>query len=253
MLIKKFFLSLGFSFALAAGVLAQPVKSEPGLAVTFTAGAASDTVVTPNVQLYVPAGQSPSVWLAPGNFTATWSGFIAVDLRGDYLFRVETRGAVKVELGTNTIIEFTGDGAKPSEPTKPIRLSKGQNALKVTYTSPTAGDASVRLFWSEKGSLWEPINLGLLSHAAANDALAKQNQRRLRRDLVFTGRCTKCHALAGKGSAPELKQDAPSFVGIGARRQRLSAPWARDLGWAGQRGGASRLDGSAGSRCALSA
>ncbi len=95
---------------MASAALAQPVKTEPGLAVTYTVGTASDTVGAPNVWLYLPAGQPPTPFLSAGPFTATWTGFISVDLRGDFLFKVEANGAVKVEVGTNTSLEFTGDG-----------------------------------------------------------------------------------------------------------------------------------------------
>ncbi len=201
---------------LAASTFAQPVKTEPGLAVTYTVGAASDTVGAPNAWLYVPAGQPPTPFLPAGKFTATLTGFISVDLRGDFLFKVEASGAVKVELGTNTVIEFTGDGKKASDPTKPIRLSKGNNALKVTFTSPASGDAMLKLLWSEKGSLWEPINSGMVSRAVGNEALAQQNKLRLGRETFFEARCAKCHTT--EAGAPELAMDAPSFEGIGSRR-----------------------------------
>lgn len=212
---------------LAASAFAQPVKTEPGLAVTYTVGAASDTVSAPNVWLYVPAGQPSTPFLSAGKFTATWTGFISVDLRGDYLFKVEANGAVKVELGTNTILEFTGDGKKASEPTKPIRLSKGNNALKVTFTSPASGDAMLRLLWSEKGSLWEPVNSGMVSRAVGNEVLAQQNKLRLGRETFFEARCAKCHTT--DTGAPELTMDAPSFEGIGSRRHfGWMASWILD-------------------------
>lgn len=212
LILRSLFASL--FLGLAAG--AQPVKTEPGLAVTYTTGAASDTVGAPNAWLYVPAGQPPTPFLPAGKFSATFTGFISVDLRGDYLFKVEASGAVKVELGTNTIIEFTGDGKQASPPTKPIRLGKGNNALKVTFTSPATGDAMLKLLWSEKGSLWEPVNSGMVSRAVGNESLAQQNKLRLGRETFFEARCAKCHTT--EAGAPELAMDAPGFEGIGSRR-----------------------------------
>ncbi len=208
--------SLFASLFLGLAAFAQPVKTEPGMAVTYTTGTASDTVGAPNAWLYVPAGQPPTPFLPAGKFTATFTGFIAVDLRGDYLFKVEASGAVKVELGTNTIIEFTGDGKKASDPTKPIRLSKGNNALKVTFTSPATGDAMLKLLWSEKGSLWEPVNSGMVGRAVGNESLAQQNKLRFGRETFFEARCAKCHTT--EAGAPELTMDAPGFEGIGSRR-----------------------------------
>ncbi len=222
------FRSLFSSAFLAVAALAQPIKTEPGLALTYTVGTASDTVSAPNVWLYVLADRPPTPFAPAGKFTATWTGFITADLRGDFLFRVEAMGTVKVELGTNTIIEFTGDGKKASEPTKAIRLSKGNNALKVTFTSPASGDAMLRLLWSEKGSLWEPISLGMVNRAVGNETLAQQNKLRLGRETFFEGRCAKCHAVWGSG-APELTMDAPSFEGIGSRRRfGWMAQWILD-------------------------
>ena len=210
------FRSLFVAAFLAASALAQPVKTEPGLALTYTVGAASDTVSAPNAWLYVPAGQPPTPFLSAGKFTATFTGFISVDLRGDYLFKAEASGTVKVELGTNIVLEFTGDGKKASEPTKPVRLGKGNNALKVTFTSPASGDAMLRLLWSEKGSLWEPVHAGMVSRAVGNESLVQQNKLRLGRELFFEARCAKCHTT--DAGAPELTMDAPSFEGIGVRR-----------------------------------
>ena len=210
------FRSLFVAAFLAASARAQPVKTEPGLALTYTVGAASDTVSAPNAWLYVPAGQPPTPFLSAGKFTATFTGFISVDLRGDYLFKAEASGTVKVELGTNIMLEFTGDGKKASEPTKPVRLGKGNNALKVTFTSPASGDAMLRLLWSEKGSLWEPVHAGMVSRAVGNESLVQQNKLRLGRELFFEARCAKCHTT--DAGAPELTMDAPSFEGIGVRR-----------------------------------
>lgn len=219
--------SLFAAACLAASALAQPVKTEPGLALTYTVGAASDTVGAPNVWLYVPAGQPPTPFLSAGKFTATFTGFISVDLRGDFLFKAEAVGAVKVELGTNTVLEFTGDGKKASEPTKPVRLTKGNNALKVTFTSPATGDAMLKLLWSEKGSLWEPVTLGMVNRAVGNAALAQQDQLRLGRETFFEARCAKCHTT--EVAAPELTMDAPSFEGIGSRRHfGWMASWILD-------------------------
>ena len=210
------FRSLFVAAFLAASARAQPVKTEPGLALTYTVGAVSDTVSAPNAWLYVPAGQPPTPFLSAGKFTATFTGFISVDLRGDYLFKAETSGTVKVELGTNIVLEFTGDGKKASEPTKPVRLGKGNNALKVTFTSPASGDAMLRLLWSEKGSLWEPVHAGMVSRAVGNESLVQQNKLRLGRELFFEARCAKCHTT--DAGVPELTMDAPSFEGIGVRR-----------------------------------
>jgi mono/diheme cytochrome c family protein len=212
----------------ASNAYGQATKKAPGLALTIaTDGGKSDVALSPNVMLYATVGQSPTPFLPPGKFTATWSGFISADLRGDFLFQAELRGGIKVELNSAVILEATAGDESTTPPTKSIRLNKGANLLKVTFTSPAQGDASVRLLWSEKGSLWEPIPSVLLTHD--DDAELQQATKvRLGRDLFFEHRCAKCHQVEGQG-APELAMDAPALDGIGSRRGYVwMAGWILD-------------------------
>ncbi|MBI3874651.1 MAG: c-type cytochrome [Verrucomicrobia bacterium] len=202
-------------------------KPEPGLVVVYSVGEKSDAAVAPNVLLYVPDNQPVTPFLSPGQFTATWTGNIAVDLRGNFLFRADLNGALKLEINGVLILDASGDGTKPTEPTKTVRLNKGANAIKATFTSPAGGDAMLRLQWSEKGFLWEPIPLGMLAHAPGDAALAAAEKLRKGRELFFESRCAKCHATAP--GAPELTMDAPGFDGIGSRRRfAWMAEWILD-------------------------
>ncbi|MBM3877133.1 MAG: c-type cytochrome [Verrucomicrobia bacterium] len=223
-----------FTFALLAARAQAPAKSKPeaGLLLTFTSGGKSDTTTAPNVWLHVPAGQSPTPFLEPGTFSAAWSGNLVVDLRGDFFFRVElSGGGFKLELnGTNLLdVAHPGPGVASFATTRPIRLSKGANVLGASFSS-TAGDATVRLQWSEKGILWEPIPRQLLTRSPADAALARAEKLRLGREGVFESRCVKCHAVpAADNGAPELAMDAPSFEGIGSRRHfAWMASWILD-------------------------
>ena len=65
---------------------AQVAELQPGLALTWRVGEAKALTVVPNLWLYVPAGQSPSPFVPAGRFTATFEGFVNIDLRGDYSF-----------------------------------------------------------------------------------------------------------------------------------------------------------------------
>ena len=205
-------------------------KALPGLVVTYTAEDKSDVSSTPNVWLYLPAGAPPTPFVPAGKFTAVWDGFVNADLRGDFLFRAEVSGSVKLELNNVLVLEAIGVGKAPSAASKPVRLNKGANALKATFTAPESGDAMLRLQWSEKGVLWEPIPLTTLTRNPDNAPLAKADQLRQGRELFFEHRCVKCHAGPGadKG-APELAMDAPGFDGIGARRHfAWLASWILD-------------------------
>ncbi len=196
-----------------------PAKALPGLVVTYTADDKTDIASTPNVWLFLPGGAAPTPFLPSGKFTAVWAGFINADLRGDFQFRAEVSGSVKLELNGVAVLEVVGDGKAPSAASKPVRLNKGANALKATFTNPASGDALIRLHWSEKGMLWEPIPLTTLTRSPDQAALAKADQLRQGRELFFEHRCVKCHTgPAAVQGAPELAMDAPGFDGIGGRR-----------------------------------
>lgn len=214
-------------------VAQSPPQTEPGLAMTW-AGADGkaqpvDVVVVPNVWLYVPSGKSPSPFLPAGKFTATWSGQLSVELRSDYAFQAELNGELKLEINGVTVLEVTSDGNK-TDASKTIRLNKGTNALTATFRNPTQGDAFVRLCWFNKETPRGPIPMTAFSHTGGSAALQRTEQLHLGRELFIEFRCAKCHALPASDPAiPELGMDAPSFEGIGSRRNyEWMARWILD-------------------------
>ncbi len=208
-----------FLFFLNAALAQVPAKAVPGLVVTYTAGDRSEVASALNVWLNLPANSAPAPFVPVGKFTAVWDGFINADLRGDFLFRAELSGTFKLELNGVAVLEAIGDGQAPSAASKPVRLNKGANSLRASFTSPATGDAMVRLHWSEKGVVWEPIPFASLTRSQENAPLAKADQLRLGRELFLEHRCAKCHAGADAAQAlPELAMDAPNFEGLGARR-----------------------------------
>ncbi|HZO85738.1 MAG TPA: c-type cytochrome [Verrucomicrobiae bacterium] len=174
-----------------------------GLAITYTGtDGKSHTTSRSNIALYVAEGEAASPFIAPGPFTAVWEGNIHADLRGQFYFQAELNGRLALEINTNVV---------DTPLRKPVGLNKGANKIKATYTSPKAGDAYVRLSWTEKGTNASPIPPHVLSHAPPN------NQLELGRELFLEFRCNKCHSEVKTG-VPELAMDAPSFEGIGMRR-----------------------------------
>jgi len=203
-------------FAGAAAAQDKP-RTEPGLLATFTVGGVKDVTTTANALLYVPTGQPATPFVPPGKFTVTWEGFISVDLRDSYVFNADLNGSLKLEINTNVVLEATSEG-KTTEPSKRVRLSKGENSLKLTYTAPDQGDAFIRLHWTPPELGPEPIPQAALSHAAGNADLKTAVQLRRGRELFVELRCAHCHKADG-ATLPELAMDAPSFEGIGSRRQ----------------------------------
>lgn len=205
-------------FASFPSAPAANAKPEAGLAVTFTVGDQHDIFTAQNVSLHVEPGKSPTPFLPGGKFTALWEGAINADLRGSHSFQAELNGALKVEINGAVVLEASVDEST-SPLSKPVRLNKGANAFKATFTAPEKGDAFVRLSWTEKPPFTSPIPLAAFTHTATPE-LQKATQLRFGRELFLDHRCIKCHtdAKLADGGVPELKMDAPSLEGIGTRR-----------------------------------
>ncbi|MBI3418093.1 MAG: cytochrome c [Verrucomicrobia bacterium] len=201
---------------------AERPLAETGLKVTFQSLAgdttsANDVIALSNVALYVPAGTPPTPFMPPGNFSAIWSGAVAVDLRTEFSFQAELNGELKLEINGQPVLEGAGTGDAPLA-SKPVRLNKGANTLTATFRSPAKGDAFLRLAWTNRETPLGPIPLNALTHTNSPE-LEKANQLRLGRELLAEFRCLKCHVDAASGGAmPELAMDAPLFDDIGARR-----------------------------------
>ena len=102
-----------FAICLAASVVSvcgQDSESQPGLALTWQVGEAQAKTITPNIWLYVPAGQPPSPFVPSGRFTATFEGFVNIDLRGDYSFHATGKGGVKLEVNNAVLLDLKGIG-----------------------------------------------------------------------------------------------------------------------------------------------
>ena len=202
---------------------------QDGLAVKFQSisGGAADHTVRPHFMLYVPAGEVPSPFVAPGPFTAEWEGVIHLDLRDRFIFQAELNGSLNLELNGKPVMEATGTGAM-TEPTKRIRLNSRSNTLNATFTAPEKADAFFRLYWSTPDYSNEPIPPRHLKHVP-NENLAKGAALRRGRQLAAEHRCFTCHATGAPGKGmPELAMDAPAFEGIGSRRGiDWMAAWVR--------------------------
>lgn len=215
-------------FALTAPVGAQeePAAGAPGFEVTFTSGDAVDVEVRPNLWLHVPAGESPTPFLPGGEFTAVYRGRINVDLRSTFMFQSHLSGSLKLEVNGDVEMETTGDGGL-SELSGRIRLSKGPNDIVATFTSPESGDAFFRMLWQPRNSFSQPIPQTAITHEPG-EAFAEARARREGRHLVLEHRCLSCHTAEGF-DLPEAHMDAPSFAGIGTRRNAAwLAKWVMD-------------------------
>ena len=206
---------------------------EPGLAITFTTADSgppktSDVTVLPNVQLYVPADTPPTPFLPGGRFSADWVGFISSEIRDNYTLQADLNGVLKLEINGAPVWEVGAKGTNTG-PGKPVRLNKGTNSFKVHFTSPSQGDAWIRLNWSSKEFAPEPVARTALTHATTPE-LQEASQRWLGRGLFIEFRCAKCHAgPAPDAGIPELAMDAPALDAIGSQRNYdWMARWIAD-------------------------
>ena len=202
-----------FIIALSCRVVGEP---SAGLVATYGSGGVSDRNRSVNVQLFVPAGEPVTPFVPAGKFSVTWNGFIASELRANYTFHVIVRGRVQLTVGGTMVLNAEETEEKSVATGKLVRLSKGANAVTIRYTSPDSGDASIRLYWSNEDTPFNPVPNAALT-AETTKELAKSLEIHAGRDLVLEHRCVRCHSLPG--TLVEFAMDAPSFQDIGSRRR----------------------------------
>ena len=121
-------------------------------------------------------------------------------------------------------------GADP----KPVTLNKGNNKLLVEYTSPSQGDASLRMMWSSDDFQTQPIDPKYFLHSVTAKPIAEGLRLRKGRQLFADLRCLRCHtdpALSKESDTamPELAKDAPDLSAIGGSLSpTYTAAWIAD-------------------------
>ncbi|MBL6764980.1 MAG: c-type cytochrome, partial [Verrucomicrobiae bacterium] len=227
-MIRTFICAAVLVFAVTGGI-GRAAEAPGGLLLTLKVAGVEAVEMTSGVMLQIKEGESASPLLPSGAVSAEWRGFVNADLRGDYRFKAAARGVVTVEINGKVVLNGTGSGPGFVGPSEEVRLNKGGNPLKVTFQGPAEGDAFLRLLWSEQGFLWEPIDPVYLTRGFEAPGLAASEQVLKGRGLFLNRRCVKCHSTNAEGALPELQMDAPSFAGIGSRRNAgWMARWIAD-------------------------
>ena len=212
---------------LLAATVATALSAQdlPGLKVTFVAAGKSDVRSDRLLALYVPAGQSPTPFLAAVPFTVKWEGDLQSPLRGTFKLGAESSGKFKLSLNGQPLLDGPG--------LKTVQLNKGANHIVAEIASADQGDTFVRLSWASKDFPLEPVPPTILTHSADKD-LDAATRRREGRLLFAQMNCAACHAdaalLPAKGAGmPELGQNAPLLAELGAKyRPEFIADWIAD-------------------------
>jgi cytochrome c2 len=199
-----------------------------GVALTLKAGAKTDVRRDRIVALHVPAGESASPFIGEGPFQAQWDAVLPMGSKRDVVLLAEGTGSVRVFVGNGRKEPlFEGELSQAGKRLSgKLPLNKGSNALRVEYTSPRSGDATLRLLWSSSDFREEPVPpSALLLPAAFAEAVSLGTKLRSGRQLFAQANCVSCHdsqgVLSPKGSAkhsmPEMMRQAPLLTDVGAR------------------------------------
>ena len=89
--------------------------------------------------LYVPENQAPSVFSNPGSFGCVMQAKLVIERRQSFQFDLRGTGQANLTLNDQDIL---GGMDQASEP---MTLSPGTYVIQVRYTSPTQGDAQLRV------------------------------------------------------------------------------------------------------------
>lgn len=206
-------------------------ESNQGLMIRFSqeSSGLSDSRVSRMPALRVPSGHPASPFLEPGPFRADWQGWIKIDEEDEYTFHFEGTGEMELSIDDDQYIEA---GQSESEP---IHLTAGQHRLQITYSSPTEGEARIRVLWSGTTFGMEPISPLNLTHDSEDQELAEASQLRQGRELLTRHQCMSCHEFDDpslidlSGAMPELAMDAPDLSDVSSRFQPgWMQAWVKD-------------------------
>lgn len=208
---------IAFSNTSPSPVPTTPFTPDYGLALHLESSDATDHLTVSNVFLYVAPQASPSPFLPPGPFIATWSGWVSIDLRGTYRFRAHTSGSFTLLINGETVLPAPSP-ASHSDWSLPVRLRKGTNSIRATLlrTPTDTGVTRVRLQWQGRDLPPGPIPLAALSPDRPIPDTALARHRGL--NLFLTLRCSQCHLPDNPDALPEYTLDAPSLHHLGSRR-----------------------------------
>jgi cytochrome c553 len=187
------------------------------------------------LSLAVERGETPTPFVAPGLFRATYAATLTLPARERSRFRVEGRGSVKLTINGEPALDGVLRPGKPLETPdgKAVRLKKGDNELALVFESTAMGDGQFRLSWAGADFGFEPIAPERLLSPADDAAVLAGEQLQLGQQLWAERRCARCHEMdqkrVGESAFAELDTVGPDLRQAGARmHQDWLAEWLLD-------------------------
>ncbi len=143
----------------------------PGLTVTFKNASGKDVRDARLAAIYVPEGASPTPFLEPGPFTATWEGFVNADLGTDCTFSARGRGRLTITVNDEVAFEAEGED---------FSTAIGEEMFLKNISSPVAVEKSSPSASSATSSLTVTVSLprprALKVQSVPRSALTKPSQ-----------------------------------------------------------------------------
>lgn len=173
--------------------------------------------------LAVERGETPTPFVSPGLFRASFEAVVSLPLRERYHFRIEGRGSCTLSINGEQVLQGSLRAGRPLQTKDAVRLKKGDNQLRVVFESSAVGEGQFRLAWSGPDFGFEPLTPESLSHAPVPE-LAAGLQLEQGMHAFVARRCALCHESeslrVGESAFRELDNPGPELLQAGSRMTR---------------------------------
>jgi type 1 glutamine amidotransferase/cytochrome c553/glucose/arabinose dehydrogenase len=174
----------------------QEQRLRPGLMAEFAHAGQRDVRSLRMAAMYV-APDEPASWrLEQGPFTATFSGFLKVDLPQEVELSMAGWGTAEVVLNGKQALKVDQESDLTTAAAVKVQLRGGYNPIAITYgNGPQGSGGRFQLFWQGNFAK-EPIPASAFYHYGDAPQLVAANRLRLGKSLWDSRYCGACHGNA---------------------------------------------------------